>query len=215
MESGRSGVVTCLQTRTEVKRSGPASVDRSSGSWHTLAIACACASSCTGFDCAAACCSRVGAAHAGEAHAKLRACLPMQCKLVRFVRLEELRTAEIDMALNARLRLQFVKANVISMSSLPGGTRGIPNLGEKVYSAMQRFMPWSWTGIFSTPEFKSHIPVVSQATRSAPASPPYRASQSNCCASLPWHESQHVSKIGVIFGRHQCFVLRPDPFGRS
>ena len=62
------------------------------------------------------------------------------------------------------------------MSSLPGGVTGAPTLATKVYKAMERFMPWKYTGIFSTPEFKSHVPVVSAATRISPASPPFSAS---------------------------------------
>jgi hypothetical protein len=59
------------------------------------------------------------------------------------------------------------------MSSLP--TRGTPNLGQRIYEMLERFAPWRYTGIYSSPEFKSHVPVVSAATRIAPTNPPFSA----------------------------------------
>lgn len=67
------------------------------------------------------------------------------------------------------------------------GVRGAPNLGQRVYEFMERFAPWRYTGVYSTPEFQGHIPVVSDATRISPASPTFSAPHTawHCAARHP------------------------------
>jgi hypothetical protein len=54
------------------------------------------------------------------------------------------------------------------------GTRGPPGFWARIYGTVEKFMPWHYTGIYSSPEFKGHIPVVG-ACRTAPNNPPFSA----------------------------------------
>ena len=44
----------------------------------------------------------------------------------------------------------------------------------QVYSMVEKLMPWTYTGIYSSPEFKSHIPIVGEF-RQSPANPTFSA----------------------------------------
>lgn len=57
--------------------------------------------------------------------------------------------------------------------SLP--SRGAPSLSARMYEFVEKFMPWRYTGIFSSPEYKSHVPVVHAWRKHAPTTPPFSA----------------------------------------
>jgi hypothetical protein len=59
--------------------------------------------------------------------------------------------------------------------SLPG--RGPAGLMSRVYASVEKFMPWKYTGVYSSPEFKSHVPVVGEWRTHAPTNPAFGAFQ--------------------------------------
>lgn len=52
------------------------------------------------------------------------------------------------------------------------GSRGAPGFWNRIYAVVENAMPWKYTGVYSHPEFKGHIPVVG-ATRVSPNNPPF------------------------------------------
>lgn len=88
------------------------------------------------------------------------------------------------------------------MSALP--KQGAQTLGARLYEALERFAPWKYTGIYSTPEFKSHVPDVSDRTRISPTNPPFSTVLTKICNAMHLVAEQCFADAALLCSHYGC-----------